>query len=214
MMRRGAIVVVSGAVTLALSMASCGASEPNDLPAPPPSTSGASRPTTATTARAAVAATTSVPTACGPTEAGSPDTASTDTTPTDTGTPDTAGRCGTAPDASPSTTPGDSTSGATTPGSNPTPRLNSLTAYLTSHFGEEPWRSQLSDYNLSTAGDTFQLTIKVRSTLDVNQAVDACTAVAKWSTSTFADGTISITDSSGKDLAATSSARNRACAAS
>jgi hypothetical protein len=111
------------------------------------------------------------------------------------------------PRTQPPAQPDDSSGGAGAP------RLEALTTYLSNHFGGEPWRNQLADYKLSTADDDFQLTVAVRSTMPPDEAVAACSAIAKWSTSTFADGTITVTNHDGAPLASTTSARTRSCAA-
>jgi hypothetical protein len=111
------------------------------------------------------------------------------------------------PRTQPPVQPDDSSGGAGAP------RLEALTAYLSNHFGGESWRNQLADYKLSTADDDFELTVAVRSTMSPDEAVAACSAIAKWSTTTFADGKVTVTNHDGAPLASTTSARTRSCAA-
>jgi hypothetical protein len=227
-MGRAAIGLVAGSVMLVVGSAAVGCGSPS----PSESASPTTAPTSATGAGGASPGTTSCVVGpdteiVDPAEAapdpgdGDPgdtgDTSESSTTaPTTTVAPD-QGPAGSAP--APPCPTGATLATPTTPppsdptGSNPAPRLQALTAYLTAHYADTPWRSQLADYKLSTADDMFQLSIAARSTLPSDQAVMVCTAASHWSTTTFADGTITVTDHDGAPLASTPSARNTPCTA-
>jgi hypothetical protein len=205
-------------VLLASGAAACGSPSPSDSAAPTVPVTGTAPggATTGTTSCIVVPDTEIVdPNDFPPDDPAAPDAAE---TPPDTAAVGSGAPAATTP-APPCVPPGTVATipvgpPATDPtGSNPAPRLQALTAYLTEHYADTPWRSQLADYKLSTADDRFQLSIATRSTLPSDQAVQVCTAASHWSTTTFADGTITVTDQNGAPLASTPSARNTTCTA-